>query len=374
MPCTGLDADPTGHLSYKGFPNMPVVTYPGDVFGGPPAGTKAIPLDAEGLVLNADGSFWISDEYGPYIYRFDETGKMIAAIRPPDAFIPRRNGSESFSSDSPARGSGLVHDVFPADNPTGRHNNRGFEGLTVSSDGKTLWALLQSSLNQEGGLSRSTERYVRLLQYDITAPRSPRYAREYVVPLPLYTDSSDGKTKVAAQSEILHVQKGQLFVLSRDADTDHLVPDFKSTYRHVDIFDIDSATDIKGDTYDCATCAIASSGGKLKSRIQPATYCSFLDFNVKSELSRFGLTSGADSYVAGLLSAKWESLAVAPVDGRNGDDDEWFLFAFNDNEFITQNGFVEFGQVTYKDPSGVDLSPQALVFKIKVPDHSHAFI
>src|SRR5579862_9329898 len=33
-PCTGLDADGSGHLSYPGFPDLPVATYPGDGFGG----------------------------------------------------------------------------------------------------------------------------------------------------------------------------------------------------------------------------------------------------------------------------------------------------------------------------------------------------
>lgn len=66
-PCTGLDADVTGHLSYAGFPDLPVATYTGDGFGGEGEGGQRIPLDCEGLVVSDDGTFWISDEYGPYI-------------------------------------------------------------------------------------------------------------------------------------------------------------------------------------------------------------------------------------------------------------------------------------------------------------------
>ena len=69
-PCTGLDADPTGYISFPGSPDLPVATYTGDGFGNAGPGGRRIPVDAEGLALNPDGSFWLSDEYGPYIYRY----------------------------------------------------------------------------------------------------------------------------------------------------------------------------------------------------------------------------------------------------------------------------------------------------------------
>ena len=47
-------------------------------------------LDAEAVVLLDNGTFFISDEYGPYIYRFSPEGRLLAAIRPPESFIPRR--------------------------------------------------------------------------------------------------------------------------------------------------------------------------------------------------------------------------------------------------------------------------------------------
>lgn len=70
IPCTGLDADGTGHISFPGFPDLPVATYTGDGFGNAGPGGRRISIDSEGLVLNPDGSFWVSDEYGPYIYRY----------------------------------------------------------------------------------------------------------------------------------------------------------------------------------------------------------------------------------------------------------------------------------------------------------------
>lgn len=93
-PTTGLDAATRGTASFKGFPDLPVAIYTGDGFGGAGPGGRRVSIDAEGLVLNDDGSFWVSDEYGPYIYHFSASGRMLQAIKPPEAYIPHRNGSE----------------------------------------------------------------------------------------------------------------------------------------------------------------------------------------------------------------------------------------------------------------------------------------
>lgn len=340
-PVTGLDADATGSITYPGFPILPVATYVGNGFGGPGPGGRRIAIDSEGLVLGDDGTFWVSDEYGPYIYQFSKQGRMLQAIQPPAAFIPHRNGSVSFSANSPP-----LYDptrkVIPADPESGRNNNQGLEGLTVSSDGKTLYAQMQTALNQEGGPSNPYRRQARLLKYDIS-DSTPKYVKEYVVTLPLWTDptAKAGKgLKVAGQSEIHALGHGQFFILARDSGAGHGQPSSLSIYRHVDIFDISDssgATDIKSPVNDATNGSIASSTGVLKAGINPATYCSFLDFNVNSELGKFGLHNGG-AQDAGLLNEKWESLALVPVDGKDGDDDEWYLFSLSDNDFITQNG------------------------------------
>lgn len=212
--------------------------------------------------------------------------------------------------------------VIPGDPSSGRNNNQGFEGLTITGDGRNLYVLLQSALNQEGGPAKQTNRYARLVKYDISSG-TPRYAREFVVPLPQWTDptSSPAKAlKTAAQSEIFHIQDGQFFILARDSGSGHGQPISTSIYRHIDVFDIASATDIKGGTYDGPTSAIASSAGVLKAGITPATYCPFIDFNLNSQLNRFGVHNGGpqDQF---LLNEKWESIGLVPVDGKIGDDD-----------------------------------------------------
>ena len=56
-------------------------------------------------------SFWTSDEYGPYIYLFNEQAQLVKAIQPPEAILPLVKGKLNFTSDS--------------DPDTGRAGNQG---------------------------------------------------------------------------------------------------------------------------------------------------------------------------------------------------------------------------------------------------------
>lgn len=372
QPVTGLDADVTGpYLTFPGFPELPSATYTGDGFGGNGTGGRRVSLDSEGLVLSRDGSFWISDEYGAYVYHFSQTGRLIGAIRPPPAIVPRRNGTTSFSAASPPRYNPDL-EIIPENPDSGRSNNQGLEGLTSSPDKKTLYALMQSALTQEGGLEKEARRYARLLKYDVSDATKPVYEAEYIVPLPVFANN----TLVAAQSEVHYLSPTQFLVLSRDSGRGHGQDKSLSRYRHIDVFDISKATNIIGSTYDCTDCSVGSEEGVLDTSVVPATYCPWLDFNVNSQLNRFGLHNGGDQD-AGLLNEKWESIAVVPVnpsgpgckDGYTNSDGEYFIFSLSDNDFITQNGFMNGGKLPYKDESGFNLDNQVLVFKVKLPSY-----
>lgn len=62
-----------------------------------------------------------------------------------------------------------------------------------------------------------------------------------------------------------------------------------------------------------------------------------------------------------------------PVDGKDGDDDEWLVLAISDNDFITQDGYISSGGIRYVDGSGLSLDTQALLFHVKFPKHSRPF-
>ncbi|TKX24454.1 hypothetical protein C1H76_3061 [Elsinoe australis] len=346
QPTTGLDPKVAGpYLSFRGFDfELPSATFPGDGFGGSGPGGERVSLDTEGLVIDNDGFFWISDEYGPFVYRFNKAGKMVSAIKPPDAFIPQRNGTTSYNSNT-APFFDQDFEVVPEDPTVGRANNQGFEGLTISDDGKTLYILLQSATIQDGGSKNVNRRNTRFLKYDVSK-NPPKYLAEYVVQLPFTTPN---QTRTTAQSEVLYVSDEQFLILSRDSNAGAGLAVTQSLYRHADVFDISKATNVKSADNDALGDQIASTKGVLEAASSIDSVYETADLG------------------EGLLNEKWESLALVPVDGRDGKDGEFFLISLSDNDFITQNGSLNEGKFKYSDASGNNLLNQALVFNVKIP-------
>ena len=342
-PMTGLDPDSV-RLAAGGLPDLPQ------------AGSH-VSLDAEAIVRLPDGSFFIGDEYGPYIYRFSASGQMLSAIRPPAALIPMRNGKEDFSSNNPGPGG---KKPSPEDPDSGRQNNQGLEGVALTPDGKQLVAVLQSATRQDGGDSGATRRYTRALVYDVSDPAAPKLVRENVVPLPVFKDTQ-GKTKVAAQSELLALSDTLFLLLCRDSNNGYGLKGDTSLYRRVELLDLSDATNIAGTDFDGAKPVAPK--GVLDPAVKPATLQSFIDINDNAQLNRFGLHSGAPND-RNNLSEKWESMGLAPaLDPQNPQD--FFLFVGNDNDFLTQDGF-QVG-VPYKAPGGADVDTMLLVYRVTLP-------
>jgi hypothetical protein len=343
---TGLDPDGIRRAA-NGFPDLPQ------------ASNGRVSIDSESLALLPDGGFFIGDEYGPYVYRFSPAGRLLAAIRPPEAFLPKRKGKDHFASNNPGPGGRAPE---PPEPETGRANNQGFEGLTLTPPGgKFLVAALQSATRQDGGTSPETRRYSRLLYYDVADRERPRLVREYVLPLPLF-ESADGERRVAAQSELLALDETFFLLLCRDSGNGYGTGGATSRYRSIDLLDTSRATNIAGSRYD-GTVPVAPNG-KLVDGVVPATLTRYIDINETVELQKFGLHNGEPND-RNNLSEKWEGMALAPaLDPANPND--YFLFVTNDNDFITQNGYQ--AGTPYKDASGLEVDTMILVYRITLPE------
>lgn len=342
-PFTSLDPTSAGSGARAGFPPLP------QAFNG------RLSLDPEGIVVNADGSVWVSDEYGPSILKFTSDGKLVYAIRAPEALIPKRNGADSFASNNPGPGQPVPS---PADPTTGRQNNQGFEGLSISPDGKTLFALLQSATRQDGGTgSTGPRRYTRLLAYDLTDAAAPTLKGEYVIALPTYPVGT--ATRVPAQSEVHALNSTQFLVLARDGNG-RGIASTTSLYRKILIYDITGATNIAGTAYDTPTTPIAP-GGVLATGLTPATSAVLIDMNNVAQLAKFSLNNGPMDDT-NTLSEKWEGLALVPAFDPAAPDD-WFLFVGNDNDFITTNGFQDGASYA----AAFDNDTMVLVYRITIP-------
>jgi hypothetical protein len=166
-----------------------------------------------------------------YIYHFSALGTLVDVIVPPDAFIPIRNGVPSFSSNTPPI---FAPNQIPTPlNPTtGRQNNQGFDGMTISPDGTLLYVMLQSSTVQDSG-TISKRRNTRLLEYNL---RREKWTGEWVVQLPTYTEA--GTLKVTIQSELHYLDKNRFLVLARDTGHGFGQPSSTSLYRQVTPFSL----------------------------------------------------------------------------------------------------------------------------------------
>lgn len=322
----------------------------------PQATTGKVSLDPEAVVRLADGSMMISDEYGPYIYHFSADGKMISATQPPKAFLPMRKGEINFSSNNVGEG-GKKPD--PKDPDTGRQNNQGFEGLSLTPDGKFLIALLQSATRQDGGDSSSTRMNTRALVYDAADVDQLKLVHEYVVPLPTFDNK--GKVAVAAQSEILALSDKSFLMLARDSNNGQGLKGDTSVYRKIDLVDVSGATDIANTEFDGVKPVAPK--GVVDASVKVATVTPFIDINDVKDLARFGLHNGAPNDKNN-LSEKWEAMSIAPVlDPAKPDD--YFLFIANDNDFLTQDGY-QVG-AAYKAEGGADVDTMFQVFRVTLP-------
>jgi hypothetical protein len=345
-PLSGLD--PSGvRVAANGLPDLPQ------------AANGRISIDTESLALLPDGSFFVGDEYGPYVYRFSPTGRLRTAIRPPEAFVPKRKGKDDFSSNNPGPGAQAPE---PGDPETGRQNNQGFEGLTLTPPrGRFLVMAMQSATRQDGGTSPQTRRYARLLYYDITNPDRPKLAREHVIPLPMFEDAQ-GRQGVAAQSELVALDETFFLLLCRDAGSGYGAGGATSRYRSIELLDTAGATNIAGSPYD-GTAPVAPNG-KLVGGVVPATLTRYIDINDNAELRKFGLHNGEPNDRDN-LSEKWEGMTLVPaLDPDNPND--YFLFVSNDNDFITQHGYQ--ADAAYRDPSGLEVDTMLLVYRITLPE------
>ncbi|MGM1062332.1 esterase-like activity of phytase family protein [Saccharothrix sp. Mg75] len=155
--------DPHGHVPFA-------LTRPDRVLTGSD-------FDVESIQRTADGTYWIGDEFGPYLLHFDRAGRLLA---PP---VP-------------------LPGVFAPENPAGTANlggSKGFEGLALSADGRTLDALL------EGTVAGDAPGSLRLNEFDLQRGRYTGTKWVYQLDKPEH-----------AIGDAIAVDRNRLLVVERD--------------------------------------------------------------------------------------------------------------------------------------------------------------
>jgi hypothetical protein len=217
-----------GGINYTGLPPHDTKEVIDDVNATNANGGSPVPVprsaygyDSEGLVALRDGTFWVSDEYGPYVTHFDANGYELGRLTP--------------YKDSQDNASHTILGLLPAE-LANRATNKGMEGLTVTPDGSTLVGIMQSALQQPdlGSTKASKVAPARIVTIDLRTYRTRQYL--YLLDDPAATGD--------ANSEITALSATKFLVDERDGNT---APFAKKTLYAVDI---NGATDVSGLTLD----------------------------------------------------------------------------------------------------------------------------
>ena len=206
------------------------------------AGYDSNGLDPESLIYDsANGVFWTSDEYGPFIAKIDAaTGKIVQKYQPGTA-----------AGDLPAV---LAH----------RRANRGMEGLTMSggvlhgflqspidpfdAKGKSIEAVDISDLDEDGKTSDKVKvkdfaRFARWLAFDPATGTSHLYAYplDYAIAGEKWSKNRSGSAKLG---DVVALGNNRFLVIEQGADANGAVRNFLMLVELPA-----NATDIAGDGY-----------------------------------------------------------------------------------------------------------------------------
>ena len=180
--------------------------------------------DSEGLVMRPNGTFWVSDEYGPYITHFSSDGRAISRLSPLDGSLPAELAN--------------------------RVPNKGMEGLTITPDGTTLVGMMQSALQQSdlNGAKPTNLAPTRIVTYNLKT----HAVHEYLYLL------HDPATTGTAVSEITALSDTKFLVDERDGKFPG-----PGVYKRLWKINITHATDVGPDAQVSGADYDGSSGGLL---------------------------------------------------------------------------------------------------------------
>ncbi|WP_084454351.1 esterase-like activity of phytase family protein [Mycobacterium interjectum] len=307
-------------------------------------------LDTEGLVAMPDGTFWVSDEYGPFVVHFDANGKELERLSPFDGSLPAELALRS--------------------------PNQGMEGLTITPDGGTLVGIMQSALATPGlaGSSRSVP-LTRIVTIDL-ANRGD--VREYLYPL-----ANPQQTKVGV-SEITALSATTFLVDERD---DAPQPNGN---KKIWVADISGATDVGPHSRAPGATYQAGAGGLLIDGVPVETFVGVgSDAAAAAKLKAAGIVLATKSLKLDLgdlvrtLSADGNFFGHDKIEGVISRDGGNTLIIANDSDFglaglasdappfqlkpkMLPNGTQDSGEVLVVDTTRLPATTESVTVPINV--------
>lgn len=262
------------------------------------AGPLGLAFDPEGIVVHPlTGHLLISDEYGPSLLEINRAGRLVRRYELPANVLPRNADT------------GIVNHANDSGNTAGKRTNRGFEGLTISPDGRTVFAMLQSAMLDEGGSNGAVN---RIVAFDTRTAR----------PIAQYAYRMEGSSQGRGISSLVALGDDEFLVLERNNRGLGVDANLSSPNKKVFRISLSGATDVTG-----LNLATAPAGSWT-----PVTKVStpWLDLAAVNTLAHASLAA-----LGGVSPEKWEGLTVGP----RLNDGSYLVLAGTDNDYsVTQNG------------------------------------
>ncbi|WP_417503077.1 esterase-like activity of phytase family protein [Marinobacter sp.] len=173
-------------------------------------------LDGEGLVALSDGTFWVSDEYGPHLVHYDANGVEIDRIN-------------AFSGD--ARTSINLPAEF-----ANRRANRGMEGLTITPDEKTLVGIMQSTMYNPDSSVKDLD-ITRIVTVNLNTKEVGQYLYKQEK-----TQNSNSEIVALSNTEFLVIERDGSFLNGGPGGASAVTP---SVQKHIYRVDLSIATNLE---------------------------------------------------------------------------------------------------------------------------------
>lgn len=240
IPIVDSKGKPVTGLSNNEEDEMPYSGKSGEALGFNHAG-----LDAEALQLLPDGNFLVSEEYGPSIAVVNTNGQVLVR------YVPI--GKPYDGVDYP------IKEILPSIYKE-RRGNHGFENISITPDGKTAYATLQSPMGNESKKEYKKSRLVRILRLDVSKPMDVKVTGMFVV----MQSQKSAYPKTDAQKDLKYsdaaaISQDKLLLLERANQKVKLI-----------VADLSAATNILNNK-DAKTLLYEKQGEKLgKLSITPA--------------------------------------------------------------------------------------------------------
>lgn len=144
-------------------------------------------FDPESLQVVTDGTYWVGEEFGPFLLHFDTKGQLLEApVATPGVKSPS-------------------NPVLGTDTPN-IANSKGFEGMAISPDGRTLFPMLEGSTAEDkaAGLASDLRIYEAPIGKDSTASFTGAFRRYRL------------EDPANALGDFIAINKHQFLVIERD--------------------------------------------------------------------------------------------------------------------------------------------------------------